>query len=193
MPLQKIPYSKLEPLIKKYLDTEEHDGTNKLMVELMPAKKRGHLSKSELVKICKWKSPRAIQLIISNSENSVNKFTREAFATRSEKRKIELLTRLNGVSVPMASSILTLLNPKRYGVIDIRVWELLFAMGTVTSNPKAVNFKFSEWYMYLVIIRYFANKFSVMARDIERTLFNIHREYQQGNLYDNLIKKKLAI
>jgi hypothetical protein len=191
MPLQKIPYNKLEPLIKKYLDTEENDATNRLIVELRSAKRRGYLLKPELVKICRWKSPRALQLIMSNSETSVNKFTREAFATRSEKRKIELLTRLNGVSVPMASSILTLLNPKRYGVIDIRVWELLYTMGIMTSNSKAVNFKFSEWYEYLVIIRHFANELNLKARDIERTLFNVHQEYQQGNLYDKSKKKKV--
>ena len=191
MPLQKIPYNKLEPLIKKYLDTEENDATNRLIVELRSAKRRGYLLKPELVKICGWKSPRALQLIMSNSETSVNKFTREAFATRSEKRKIELLTRLNGVSVPMASSILTLLNPRRYGVIDIRVWELLYTMGIMTSNSKAVNFKFNEWYEYLVIIRHFANEFNLKARDIERTLFNVHQGYQQGNLYDKSKKKKV--
>ena len=192
MPLQKIPFTKLDSLIKKYLDTEEHDGTNRLIGELRPAKKRGYLSKPELVKICKWKSPRAIQLIISNSEPSINKFTREAFATRSEKRKMEFLTKLNGVSVPMASSILMLLNPKRYGVIDVRVWELLYVMGTMTSNAKGTNFKFSEWNRYLVTIRHFASKFNVKARDIERTLFNVHQEYQQGNLYNNLKKKRAS-
>jgi hypothetical protein len=30
----------------------------------------------------------------------------------------------------MASALLTLLDPKRYGVIDIRVWQLLHRMGT---------------------------------------------------------------
>jgi len=35
-----------------------------------------------------------------------------------------------GVSVPMASALLTLLDPKRYGVIDIRIWQLLHRMGT---------------------------------------------------------------
>jgi hypothetical protein len=190
MPLQKIPYDRLEPLIKDHLDTDEDDGTAQLINEMKSAKKRGHLLKSELEKICKWKSPRAIKLIKSNSEKTINKATKDAFATRSEKRKIELLTQLNGVSVPMASSILMLLDPKRYGVIDIRVWELLHKLGTMTSNPKGVNFKFNEWYRYLVIIRHFAKKFDVSARDIERTLFYVHQEYQKGNLYDNLTTKK---
>lgn len=189
MPLQKIPYDRLEPLIKDHLDTDEHGGTTQLIRELRPAKKRGHLLKSELEKICKWKSPRTIKLIKSNSEKTINKVTKDAFATRSEKRKMELLTRLNGVSVPMASSILMLLDTKRYGVIDIRVWELLYKIGTMKSNPKGVNFKFNEWYRYLVIIRHFAKKFSVTVRDIERTLFYVHKEYQKGNLYANLTKK----
>lgn len=83
-----------------------------------------------------------------------------------------------------------LLNPKRYGVIDIRVWELLYKLGTMKSNPNGKNFKFNEWYRYLVIIRHFAKKFDVKARDIERTLFYVHQDYQKGNLYDNLNNKQ---
>jgi len=188
MPLQKIPYDKLEPLIQDHLDTDENFETAQLIRELKTAKRRKYLLKSELEMICKWKSPRAIRLIKSNSEKKLTKLTKEAFATRSEKRKMELLTQLSGVSVPMASSILMLLDTKRYGVIDIRVWELLYKIGTMKSNPKGTNFKFNEWYRYLVIIRYFAKKFNVTARDIERTLFYVHQEYQKGKLYENLTR-----
>jgi hypothetical protein len=121
MSLKTIPYDRLEPLIKENLDTDEDSKTIQLIKDLTVAKKRGHLLKPELEKICKWKSPRAIQLIKSNTENKIIKKTEAAFKTRSERTKMELLTSLNGVSVPMASSILMLLNPKRYGVIDIRV------------------------------------------------------------------------
>ena len=43
---------------------------------------------------------------------------------------------------------------------------------------------------YSIIIRYFAKKLSVSARDIERTLFYVHHNYQKGNLYDNLTNIK---
>jgi len=86
--------------------------------------------------------------------------------------------------VPMASALLTLLDPKRYGVIDIRVWQLLHKLGTVKKNPGGVGFNFGNWYQFLMIIRYFAKKFGVKARDIERTLFHVHKEYQAGRLYD---------
>ncbi len=87
------------------------------------------------------------------------------------------------MSVPMASAILMLLNPKRYGVIDIRVWQLLHEVGTVTKNADGVGFNFKNWYQFLVVLRYFAKKLGVTARDIERTLFIAHKEYQVGRLY----------
>jgi len=83
----------------------------------------------------------------------------------------------------MASAVLTLLDPKRYGVIDIRVWELLYALGTVTRNPGAVGFSFGNWHEFLMIIRYFARKLECKARDIERTLFMAHKQYRKGRLY----------
>jgi len=188
MPLKEIPYKNLEILIKENLVREEHEGTQLLIAELTPVKKRGYLLKAELIKISKWKSPRAILLIKSNSEKSINRLTRKAFSTRNEKNRLELLIKLKGVSVPMASSILTLLNPERYGVIDIRVWQVLCEIGAMTSNSKGVNFKFNDWYRYLIIIRHFAKKFNVTSRDVERTLFKVHQTYQQGNLYENLIR-----
>ncbi len=75
-----------------------------------------------------------------------------------------------------ASSKPLLLDPKRYGVIDIRVWELLYALGTVTKNPGAVGFSFDNWHEFLMIIRHFAKKLECKARDIERTLFIAHKK-----------------
>ena len=121
-------------------------------------KKVGFLTKSQLEKICKWKAPRAINLIKKNSDIEIKQKTKNVFATKSESKKIELLTSLRGVSIPMASSILMLTNPKRYGVIDKRVWELLFNIGVMKNNPKGINFDFKQWYRYLIISRYFSKK-----------------------------------
>jgi hypothetical protein len=89
----------------------------------------------------------------------------------------------------MASSILMLTNPKRYGVIDIRVWEVMFHIGTTHANPKGVNFNFKQWHSYLIILRHFADKLKVKARDIERTLFLVHKQHQDGQLYSNSTNK----
>ncbi len=190
MPVKRLSYNKLDILLKENLSVEEHLPTADLIKKLRPAKQRGWLNKDELIDICNWKSPRAIWHIRSNNKTAIKKQTALAFSTRSEEVKISELTKLKGVSIPMASAILMLTNPKRYGVIDIRVWEVLLAMGTVNSNSKSINFKFKEWYRYLMIIRYYANMIKVPARDIERTLFIVHQENQDGLLYRNLTKSK---
>jgi hypothetical protein len=55
--------------------------------------------------------------------------------------------------------------------------------GAVRKKPGGVGFNFKNWYQFLMIIRYFARTLGVKARDIERTLFVAHKEYQKGTLY----------
>lgn len=183
MALTKLPYKRLQHMVGFKLSTVEEAPTAALMNELSAARKRGWLTRAELIKICRWKSARAIRQIRRNQARTVSKVTKAAFSTRSEQKRISLLTSLHGVGVPMASAILTLTNPSRYGVIDIRVWQLLYTMGAVTTNADGVGFGFREWCRFLMIIRYFAKKYKVTARDVERTLFHVHARYQSGLLY----------
>ena len=104
-------------------------------------------------------------------------------ATRSERRRLEALLRLKGVSVPMASAALTLLYPKRYGVIDIRVWQLLYVVGAVNEKQGGVNFSVENWLEFLAILRHLSSKFGVSARAVERTLFDVHKANQKDRLY----------
>ena len=184
MGLLNLPHKQLGPLIKAYLSTQESIDTADKIRKLRPARDRGYLTPSELEVVCRWKSPRALQHIKNNSAFRVRKATKRALTTRSERAKLQALTELNGVSVPMASAMLMLLNPRRYGVIDIRVWQLLHALGAVTKKPRGTGFNFKNWYQFLRIIRYFAKRHGVNARDIERTLFLAHQRYQKGKLYD---------
>jgi hypothetical protein len=188
MALKKIPYGKASLLIDDYLSIEEDEPAAQLIRQFRLAKKRGYLTRAELEAVCRWKSARAIHHIKSNSPSKVRNATRRAFATRSERRRLEELTSLRGVSIPMASAILMLCDPRRYGVIDIRVWQLLHAVGAVTKKSSGIGFNFSNWYQFLMIIRYFSKRLGVTARNIERTLFLAHKEYQEGRLYSTIRK-----
>ena len=183
MPLKKLPFRNVSVLLKKHLSAEEDTKTATLIRELRQARARGYLTREELEKVCRWKSARAIRLIRRNSVARVRAATRQALETRSERRRLEALRTLDGVSIPMASAILTLLNPQRYGVIDIRVWQLLYALEEVTKKSGGVGFNFNNWYQFLMKLRYFAKKLRVRARDIERSLFFIHQANQKGTLY----------
>jgi thermostable 8-oxoguanine DNA glycosylase len=178
-----IPYRKASALIKRHLSTDEDPDTVELIRQMRPARARRCLTRPELEAVCGWKSARAIRHIKGNSNAAVRRATRRAFRTRSERHRLEELLNLKGVSVPMASAILMLLWPERYGVIDIRVWQLLHRVGAVTKKPKGVGFNFNNWFQFLMIIRHFSKKFGVSARNMERTLFIAHKHYQTGNLY----------
>lgn len=176
-------YSTIEELIKNELDTKEDAETLKRMNSLKEIKKRGYFTKDEFLKMGMWKSPRPKQKYLQNSEESVSTISKKVFATKFEKRRIELLTELKGVSIPTASAILTLIDPKNYGVIDIRVWKVLYLYDSVKDNPTGTNFDFNNWYNYLMKLRYYAKKFKVSPRDIERTIFYHHKKIQDENLY----------
>ena len=183
MALKQIPYTRLEPLLRDCLSKSEDKETLALVQKLRPARRRRYLTPGELEAVCQWKSARAIRQIKANSPWRVRSATGRALATRSERQRLDTLLTLQGVSVPMASAILTLLYPRRYGVIDIRVWQLLYKLGVVAQKPTGTGLNFNNWYRFLMIVRHFSRKLGVTARDIERTLFVVHREYQQGRLY----------
>lgn len=184
MRVKKGPYHLLDSYIRKYFKfRSEDDETTNLIKRLSVSRKRGFLTRDELVEVCYWKSPRVLRHIKSNMPNQIKQQTKRVFETRSERIKLECLTSLKGVGVPMASAILMLTNPKRYPVIDIRVWTLLYTIGIVNSNARGSNFSFDEWYQFLMIVRHFGAKYKVGARAIENILFEIHRKYQDGNLY----------
>lgn len=96
-----------------------------------------------------------------------------------------MLTSLRGVNVPMASAILTLIDPRRCGVIDIRVWQLLFRIRSVTKKPRGQGFTFRDWYHYLRKLRYHASELKVPVRMVEYTLFKCHQKFQKGRLYES--------
>lgn len=181
--MKKPKYRSLTTLLNHRLGFTEDDDTAELIKKLKPALKRRFLLKPELEAICHWKSARAIRHIQQNSPAIIRSKTKAAFASRSEQKRLELLCSLHGVSIPMASAILTLVWPERYGVIDIRVWQLLYAMKSVTTKPSGVGFNFKNWFRMLCIFRHHAKRLGCSVRDVERTIFRYHQFLQTGQLY----------
>ncbi len=180
--MPKPKYKTLRHLLAKEMVTTERPATAELFRSLRHVKRCKVLTKQELIDICHWKSPRALRQIESNHPATVRRLTHKALSTRSEQKRIEYLTQLRGVGLPMASAILTLVDPRRYGVIDVRVWRVLLAIKAVRKNPKGVGFSFKNWYHYLCKLRHHAKELSVPVRAVELTLFYYHRKIQKGVL-----------
>jgi hypothetical protein len=177
------PYLSLSELLRRELVSAEDETTAALVRALRHVKRAKRFSRAEFIKMCRWKSPRATRQYERNTAAAVRRASREALGARSERRRLEVLTGLDGVSVPTASAILTLVDPRRYGVIDIRAWQLLFRMGAVHRRPGGVGFGFADWEAYLAILRHHARALGVSVRRVELTLFEYHRKTQKGRLY----------
>ena len=184
MALARPAYQSLEALLRRELVREEDADTRGLIERLAHIKRAGEFTRAEFLRMCRWKSPRAAPHYERNSAAMIRAVSRAALATRSERRRLELLTGLRGVSVPVASAILTLVDPVRYGVLDIRVWRLLFALEYVSVKPAGRGFHVREWLQYLTILRQQARRLGVAVRAVEYTLFRYHKKLQQGRLYD---------
>jgi hypothetical protein len=193
VPLRRSRHATLEALLRRELVREEHAGTADLIRDLAGVRARGAFTRGEFVRMCRWKSPRAQRLFASNPAARVRAVSRAVLATRSERRRMELLTSLRGVGVPIASAILTLIDPRRYGVLDIRAWQLLFAMRSVAANRRGQGFTIPQWEAYLTALRHHARRLNVTARTIEYTLFQSHKSLQRGLLYADSERVALSV
>ena len=177
-------------LLRRELVTDEDAATAALIARVSEARRRGFISRGEFLAMARWKSPRALHHYRRNGTARVREASRRALATRSERRRMEHLLALDGVSVPVASAILTLLDPRRYGVLDIRAWQMLYAMRGVDANPAGRGFSVGQWISYLATLRGHAGRLRVPVRVVEYTLFLCHRKRQRGRLYDPPRKRR---
>lgn len=176
-------YRDVSELLAAELTREESPATHRLIQDLRVVRQRGYLTKGEFLTICRWKSPRAIRRCESNSPARIRRHSATALNSRSERARFEALVDLDGVGTPTASAILTLTNPRRYGVLDIRVWQLLHEFGSVTTKPGGVGFAFDDWHHYLMTLREHAKHLGVSVRAVEYSLFFYHQRIQRGPLY----------
>jgi hypothetical protein len=176
-------YGSIRELVGGRLSKEAQLPAQNLIDELKEVKSRGYLTRAEFLRICDWKSPRPRRLYELNKQQTIRKVSEQVFATEDEGRKIELLTSLSGVRIPVGSAILTLTDPANYGILDIRVWQLLYLYKNVSINPSGRGFSVQNWHDYLKNIRSLAGEFQTEAYRIEIILFDHHKEIQEGNLY----------
>ena len=135
------------------------------------ARARGYLTRAEFLTLCRWKTPRTQSRCETNDASFVQAVTRVALSTSDERLAIEVLTLLNGVSWPTASSILHFCARKPYPVLDYRaLWSLS------VRQPSA--YAFPLWSSYTAFTRALAKKAGVPMRTLDRALWQYSKERQ---------------
>ena len=88
-----------------------------------------------------------------------------AIRAKSDRSAVAILVGLSGISVPIASAILTVLMPNRFTVIDFRALESLGVRRTVTDRSIGFYLK------YLNFCRSLAAERGVSLRELDRALW----------------------
>ena len=145
------------------------------------AKKRGFLHFSEFFEICLWKSARPKKRYLENKE-TIEQKSKKAFSENDEIKKIKMLCTLDGVSIPTASALLSVVYPEKYPIIDIRCLEQLRTLGHEISKYPSEK----VWIKYLEIMRSLGNEVEKTPREMDMALFAMHKEAQNKDEYPNL-------
>ncbi len=157
--------------------------------------KRKHLKREEFINICKWKTPRPKNHYQKNNEKKIEEITGKVFAKHpdTESQMTELL-KFKGVSVPVASALLTVIYPKTYCIVDFRVWNSLLWIEDRKSLFKNYsifsdfinNFRsygnVASYISYMEGIKKMAEKHGMTPREIEMALWQ-HDKWR-GKLKD---------
>lgn len=134
-------------------------------------KNRGYMTKTEFLNICLWKSRRPKKRYNLNSEEQIINVTKLAFLEKDEETKINILKLLDGVLIPTASALLSVVNPEDYPIIDKRCVQSLQDLKLI--KWKIINNK--NWLLYLSIIRNLSKELNLTCREIEKGLFAYNR------------------
>ena len=128
-----------------------------------------HLDKAYFVKLCMWKSPRQKRRYKSNAPMLVEKVTRLAYDLDEEILKLHVLMALEGVGVPVASTILYFLHPDRFPIFDVRARSSLASVGRWTRRKDDQSP--AAWLDYVSIMRKLAARHRVSLRLLDKALF----------------------
>jgi hypothetical protein len=124
----------------------------------------GEYTRENLSEIFEWKTEgRGRSRLLRNTDEEIADALSLAVNARTERAAIAVLTGLHGVGVPVASAVLTAIDPERYTVIDFRALEALSSK----SPDRSVSF----YLYYLDACRKLAKEHRATLRDLDRALW----------------------
>ena len=136
------------------------------------ARKQGYLKKSQLLEFFNWKTGgRGRSRLEKNPDSYVEEVTGISFTTKDERVQIEILTLLDGVQWPVASTILHFVFPQKYPILDFRaLWSL--------GIEKVPSFNYQFWKKYTDYCNRIARSNDVDMRTLDRALWQYSKEHQ---------------
>jgi len=168
----------LKPYIKKYEKCFYEKYEKPFREELIPIGQRalykGYFNRYEFKKIYKWKASRALKNLEKNEEKIINN-TRKALAETDITQKLKCLLDIRGVRAAVASAVLTVIDPVKFGIIDKYAWKALRREKLVKTRTfdsgKAKKRGIQNYVEYLEILRRLKENQRIQtAHDVDKAL-----------------------
>ena len=134
------------------------------------ARDRGYYTRGDALIVYRWKSRRSAGRFAVVDPRTVRAVTARAFAATDEAVKIELMTSLTGVGLPVAAALLHFAFPDSYPLLDFRALESLGVKGRSSYPP-------SFWVEYVDFCRRLARELSVSLRTLDKALWQYSKAY----------------
>lgn len=166
----RIPRSRrsFEALEARFLASSDDSGLEHLVPGI---RARGFLTRTELLAVCRWKSPRALSVARRNIEAEVKEATSWALHTTPERLRIGSLLILQGVSWPTASVIMHFFHLEPYPILDVRAaWSL----GLIAPSS---GYSFELWWAYVRSCRALSRSLGLSMRSTDRALWQYSKEH----------------
>jgi len=165
----------LEHLESKYPKQEDmYDEEVEQLESLPTAFDEGTWSREDLEWIIEWKvgvfTKPILKHLRKNDDEEIQARIEEAVHEPDIRSKVEALTSLNGIGVPVASAILMFIDEDRFTVIDERAWNVLqeteYLSQELSEDPTV-----DEYLIYLGACWTLANEYDVSVRTLDRALW----------------------
>lgn len=144
--------------------------------------RRRHIRKPEFLSMTLWKTRRQWKRYKANIDEEIQMTTKWAMVVPADRLKLAILTTLNGIGVPVASAVLTMIYPDKYCVIDFRTWRVLKHLSSALGSeypkrPKSYEYSTINSYLsFLDKIRKIAKERGTTPRKIEMAMWKFDKE-----------------
>lgn len=131
------------------------------------ARKNGKMKRKAFLRVGQWKGLAVFSHLEQHSTDDIEFITSIALSKDTpDKFRVSLLTTLDGVGVPLASSLLSAAFPDRFAIMDSRAVGALHRAGHLTTNnPARVHYA-----DYLATLQELAQKCTCSLADLYRAL-----------------------
>lgn len=162
--LQFLP-SEIDSLVARRLTNVEEEKAMAAGCEIAA----GDFNRENLNVIVRWKMEgvhltRVMSYVDQNTEADIDHALSSAVSAGTEREAIEVLDRLHGVGVPVASAIMTTIDPVRYTIIDIYA---LRSFGISDAPTNSVDY----YLTYLRKCRELAQQLKISLRTLDHALW----------------------